>query len=219
MKPFNLALALTGDKVVTRDGNMVDILGYDNTENESHPLLVQSKSFLGITNDKYTKEGKYISFMDSNMDLFMEESEDSSNMNVVDIKSDLSKNRDFLEHVKRQEIEKLGFRIFKMELTVSTLTEKLDALSEKIDEKIDEEKEVEMYPFDLERMIAGSPIICRNGVTPTQASYFSTVCCDYNPICCVINGEIETFSNKGRYFSNGIDEDHELDLFMKNNEG
>jgi hypothetical protein len=69
-----------------------------------------------------------------------------------------------------------------------------------------------MEPFNLERVLAGEPVVTRDGREVTEIHFFRT-CIEDRPIVAVIKGEIFIFKDNGFYFGSGYE--HRLDLFMK----
>lgn len=66
-----------------------------------------------------------------------------------------------------------------------------------------------MKPFDLEKALAGDPVVTRDGREVTQIHLFDTTA--KHRLFGVLFGEVEAFSIDGRYWDNG---DSEADLFM-----
>jgi len=67
MKPFNLADALAGKPVVTRDGSHVKIAGYDPNANASQKLLV----WISGRGEAFYEKGNYLVKGNHKYDLFM----------------------------------------------------------------------------------------------------------------------------------------------------
>jgi len=67
-----------------------------------------------------------------------------------------------------------------------------------------------LKPFDLQRALAGDPVVTRAGSIVKELHYFETI--PYQKLCCVVNGCILTFTDDGHYYRDGKDDDH--DLFM-----
>lgn len=66
-----------------------------------------------------------------------------------------------------------------------------------------------MKPFNLERALAGEPVVTRAGVEVTQMHLFDTI--STFPLVCVVSGYTEVFLADGRYQFSGA---HPNDLFM-----
>lgn len=69
-----------------------------------------------------------------------------------------------------------------------------------------------MEKFNLERALAGEPLITRDGREVTEIHFFKT-CTKGFQLMAVVDGEKFGFHNDGSYWGNG--NDHRLDLFMK----
>lgn len=69
-----------------------------------------------------------------------------------------------------------------------------------------------MKPFNLERALAGDPVITRNGKQATETHYFKTACKDTEKFRAVIGGSVFMFDDKGKV--NGSYASSDLDLFM-----
>jgi hypothetical protein len=69
-----------------------------------------------------------------------------------------------------------------------------------------------MEKFNLERALAGEPLITRDNTEVTEIHFFKTCTKGYS-IIAVIGGEKQGFYNDGSYWGDG--NDHRLDLFMK----
>jgi hypothetical protein len=73
-----------------------------------------------------------------------------------------------------------------------------------------------MKPFDLEKALAGEPVVTRDGQAVTQLTKFD--CDSEYPLCAVIDGVLITYTINGSYYTiNGSykeGEQHDLDLFM-----
>jgi hypothetical protein len=67
-----------------------------------------------------------------------------------------------------------------------------------------------MEQFNLERALAGEPVITRDGREVTQLTKFDTIFC--NPIFGVVDGRVESWFRDGSYTE---DETTSFDLFMK----
>jgi hypothetical protein len=68
-----------------------------------------------------------------------------------------------------------------------------------------------MKPFDLEKALAGEPVVTKNGQSVSQLTLFSLTKDDYC-IYGVIEGRIQRWVRSGQYDVNV--ENHDLDLFM-----
>ena len=68
-----------------------------------------------------------------------------------------------------------------------------------------------MKPFDLERALAGEPIICRNGHIPEEWHYFESASNNVHPIKFVISGNLYGVDKNGRLYPSC---ESELDLCM-----
>lgn len=68
-----------------------------------------------------------------------------------------------------------------------------------------------MKPFDLERALAGDPVVTRDGREVTQLTHFNVVDTT-DPLVGVINGCLKSWKLKGTYFS---EDGSPADLFMK----
>ena len=66
-----------------------------------------------------------------------------------------------------------------------------------------------MRPFDLERALAGDKVVTRDGREVTQLTKFNSV---GECLAAVVDGELITWGEDGRYWANG--KDSGLDLFM-----
>lgn len=69
-----------------------------------------------------------------------------------------------------------------------------------------------MEKFNLEKALAGEPVVTRDGREVTEIHCFKT-CTKGFTVVAVIDGEKQGFHNDGSYWGNG--NDHRLDLFMK----
>ncbi len=69
-----------------------------------------------------------------------------------------------------------------------------------------------MEPFDLEKALAGDPVVTRCGREVTEIHFFET-CTEDRPIVAVIGGKMYSFFNNGT--SSGTNNPTERDLFMK----
>lgn len=69
-----------------------------------------------------------------------------------------------------------------------------------------------MEKFNLERALAGEPVITRDGREVTEIHFFKT-CTEDRPIVAVIKGEICLFHDNGISF--GTNNPNDNDLFMK----
>lgn len=69
-----------------------------------------------------------------------------------------------------------------------------------------------MEPFDLERALAGEPVVTRDGREVTEIHFFKTDQGDY-PLIAVIDENQEAFTKDGFFASSR--EECESDLFMK----
>ena len=67
-----------------------------------------------------------------------------------------------------------------------------------------------MEPFDLEKALAGAPVVTRNGKPVAELHYFKTAERPYK-VCAVIDGEVVVLTAKGAYYTEG---EHAFDLFM-----
>jgi len=72
-----------------------------------------------------------------------------------------------------------------------------------------QDEEVKRVPFNLDRMIRGDYVICRNGYVPINLCYYP----DHKnfPVCFKINGTSKSCTREGKINLLGIDE---FDLFM-----
>lgn len=68
----------------------------------------------------------------------------------------------------------------------------------------------DLKPFDLEKALAGEPVVTRQGEEVIQLTLFKTN--DIYNLAGVVDGELLRFTPTGEYLRN---ESHELDLFMK----
>lgn len=68
-----------------------------------------------------------------------------------------------------------------------------------------------MKPFDLEKALAGEPVVTRNGARVTKICVFEDVKDSY-PVITSINGRIRSFTSKGAYVND--DSTSPYDLFM-----
>jgi hypothetical protein len=66
-----------------------------------------------------------------------------------------------------------------------------------------------LKPFNLERALAGDPIVTRDGRKVTEIYYFKT-CTEVNCIVCIIDGEKLCYRINGEWSI----QEHKLDLFM-----
>lgn len=73
-----------------------------------------------------------------------------------------------------------------------------------------DEMKIETKPFDLERALAGEPVVTRQGDEVIQLTLFKTN--GIYKLAGVVKGELLRFTPTGKYF---VNESHELDLFMK----
>jgi hypothetical protein len=69
-----------------------------------------------------------------------------------------------------------------------------------------------MKPFDLEKALAGEPVVTRDGKEVTDIAYFPTKDDNYK-VCGILNKDCEWFTNKGFYIQE--DDEHLKNLFMK----
>lgn len=69
-----------------------------------------------------------------------------------------------------------------------------------------------MEKFNLERALAGEPVITRDGRDVTEIHFFET-CTKGYAVIAIIEGEKFGFTNNGYYLNNSAE--HRLDLFMK----
>jgi hypothetical protein len=67
-----------------------------------------------------------------------------------------------------------------------------------------------MKPFDLQKALAGEPVVTRDGREVTQLTKFDAPNCLF-PIAAVVAGELETFSIGGKFRIGG---ETKHDLFM-----
>ena len=72
-----------------------------------------------------------------------------------------------------------------------------------------------MKPFDLEKALAGEPVVTRNGKPVTELHCFKTAEGPYN-VCAVVDGVVMVLTAKGVYYSveEGRVVEHSFDLFM-----
>lgn len=68
-----------------------------------------------------------------------------------------------------------------------------------------------MKPFDLEKALAGEPVVTRDGRPVTQVTKFDAPN-DPNPVIAVIDGDTQSFTLTGAYYSQS--REHQYDLFM-----
>lgn len=73
-----------------------------------------------------------------------------------------------------------------------------------------------MKPFDLEKALAGAPVIHRNG-SPVKEFFYSTTSINDQPIISVSGGFMRSHNKDGRYYVG--DHDCEYDLFMDSEKG
>lgn len=70
-----------------------------------------------------------------------------------------------------------------------------------------------MKPFDLDKAIAGHPLVTRDGREVTEFHYFKTAIPEYGErVMAVVDGDVFTYIDNGKYI-NG--EDLPEDLFLK----
>ena len=69
-----------------------------------------------------------------------------------------------------------------------------------------------MEPFNLERALAGEPVVTRDGREVTEIHFFET-CTKGYAVIAIIEGDKFGFTNNGYYLDNSTE--HRLDLFMK----
>lgn len=69
-----------------------------------------------------------------------------------------------------------------------------------------------MEKFNLERALAGEPVITRDGRKVTEIHFFET-CTKGYAVIAIIEGEKFGFTNNGYYLNNSAE--HILDLFIK----
>jgi hypothetical protein len=69
-----------------------------------------------------------------------------------------------------------------------------------------------MKPFDLEKALAGEPVVTRDGKEVTDIAYFPTKDDNYK-VCGILNKDCEWFTNKGFYIQE--DTEHFKNLCMK----
>lgn len=69
-----------------------------------------------------------------------------------------------------------------------------------------------MEKFDLERALAGEPVVTRDGREVTEIHFFET-CTKGYAVIAIIEGDKFGFTNNGYYLDNSTK--HRLDLFMK----
>lgn len=67
-----------------------------------------------------------------------------------------------------------------------------------------------LIPFDLEKALAGDPVVTRDGREVTQVTLFE--CESDYPLCAVIDGEVCALTKKGRA---SLNFDCSMDVFMK----
>ena len=67
-----------------------------------------------------------------------------------------------------------------------------------------------MKPFDLEKALAGAPVVTRSGVPVSEVHYFETVTRQYK-VFAVVTGEVQSYTESGRYTRRV---EHAFDLFM-----
>ena len=67
-----------------------------------------------------------------------------------------------------------------------------------------------MKPFDLEKALAGEPVVTRSGVPVTDIHYFSTAVSKYK-VYTTVEGRVLCFTETGRYYRH---EECNYDLFM-----
>lgn len=68
-----------------------------------------------------------------------------------------------------------------------------------------------MKRFDLERALAGDPLVTRNGTKVTEFHYFKTVSCMNDSLIGIINSGYQSYNNEGKLLNSA---DSPLDLFM-----
>ena len=68
-----------------------------------------------------------------------------------------------------------------------------------------------MEPFDLERALAGEPVVTRDGREVTEIYFFKTFEGTY-PLVGIIDGEKCSYTTKGKNYSS---KNSDFDLFMK----
>ena len=69
-----------------------------------------------------------------------------------------------------------------------------------------------MKPFDIERALAGEPVVTRDGQQGGEIYYFKTSE-DALKLFVVINGTIKSYNEKGQWVAHHYGE-HDFDLFM-----
>jgi len=67
-----------------------------------------------------------------------------------------------------------------------------------------------MKPFNLEKALAGEPVVTRNGEPVSEVHYFETVTRQYK-VFAVVTGEVQSYTESGRYT---LRVEHAFDLFM-----
>lgn len=65
-----LSISCKTGRVVTRDGELVELIGTDSNDKE-YPIVGRIEGF--HENDCWTENGKFLSYRDSDLDLFIEE--------------------------------------------------------------------------------------------------------------------------------------------------
>ena len=68
-----------------------------------------------------------------------------------------------------------------------------------------------MKPFNLERFLAGDPVVCRDGTVPTEAHYFASISNGEEKIVVVVDGMAFWVYDDGRQYRHA---DSESDLMM-----
>ena len=57
-----------------------------------------------------------------------------------------------------------------------------------------------MRPFDLERFLAGDPVVCRDGTVPTEVHYFASISNGEEKIVAVVDGMALWVCDDGRQY-------------------
>lgn len=66
-----VALAMETGRVVTRDGQSVELVGIEDPANDEYPVIGRIGNC--NENDYWTEEGKYLWYRDSDLDIFIED--------------------------------------------------------------------------------------------------------------------------------------------------
>lgn len=73
-----------------------------------------------------------------------------------------------------------------------------------------------MKPFDLQKVLAGEPVVTRDGRPVTHIVHYSTNNGEF--IVGLLGGDLSLWSDNGKYYPNGQFSNSDNDLFMAENE-